>query len=61
MRLSEVQKQNLRIEYLLLVNKILELESRCDELEDEQEKDILTCLFERYYWKIYTMKADYDI
>jgi hypothetical protein len=44
-----------------LVDKMLELERRRDELEDEQEKDILTTLLERYYRKVYTMKTDYDI
>jgi hypothetical protein len=61
MELSEVQKQNILIEYQRLVDKMLELESRRDELEDEQEKRILTTLLERYYRKVYTMKADYDI
>jgi hypothetical protein len=61
MELSEVQKQNILIEYQRLVDKMLELESRRDELEDEQEKDTLTTLLERYYRKVYTMKADYDI
>jgi hypothetical protein len=40
---------------------MLELERRCDEVEDEQEKCILTSILERYYWKVYTMKADYNI
>jgi hypothetical protein len=30
---------------------MLELESRRDELENEQKKNILTSLPERYYWK----------
>jgi hypothetical protein len=40
---------------------MLELERRRDELEDEQEKLILTNIFERYYQKVYTIKANYDI
>jgi hypothetical protein len=35
---------------------MLELERRRDELEDEQEKRMLTNLLEIYYWKVYTMK-----
>jgi HSP20 family molecular chaperone IbpA len=61
MRLSEVQKQNLRIEYQRSLDKMLELESRRDEVEDEQEKHILTNILERHYQKVYTMKADYDM
>jgi hypothetical protein len=40
---------------------MLELERRRDEVEDEQEKHILTNILERHYQKVYTMKADYDI
>jgi hypothetical protein len=40
---------------------MLDLESRRDEVEDEQEKRILTNVLEIYYQKVYTMKADYDI
>jgi hypothetical protein len=40
---------------------MLDLERRRDEVEDEQEKRILTNILERHYQKIYTMKADYDI
>jgi predicted nuclease with TOPRIM domain len=60
MKLSEVQKQYLQIEYQRLVDKMFELKSRCDELEDEEEKHILTNLLEGYYRKVYTTKADYD-
>jgi hypothetical protein len=35
MNLSEVQKQNILIEYQRLVDKMLELERRRDEVEDE--------------------------
>jgi hypothetical protein len=51
MNLSEVQKQNILIEYQRLVDKMLELERRRDEVEDEQEKRILTNILERYYRK----------
>jgi hypothetical protein len=61
MNLSEVQKQNTKIEYQRLVDKMLDLERRRDEVEDEQEKCILTNILERYYQKVYTMKVDYDI
>jgi hypothetical protein len=40
---------------------MLALERRRDKLEDEQEKDTLTTLLERYYRKVYTMKAQYYI
>jgi hypothetical protein len=61
MRLNEIQIQNLQIEYQLLVDKMLELENRLDNVEGEQEKNILSGLIERYYWKIYTMNADYNL
>jgi hypothetical protein len=61
MNLSEVQKQNILTEYQRLVDKMLDLEKRRDEVEDEEEKRILTNILERYYRKVYTMKADYDI
>jgi hypothetical protein len=61
MNLNEVQKQYILIEYQLLVDKMFDLERRSDEVEDEQEKRILTNILERYYGKVYTMKADYDI
>jgi hypothetical protein len=40
---------------------MFELENRPNEIEDEQEKNILFHLLERYYWKIYNMKADYNL
>jgi hypothetical protein len=55
MKSSEVQKQNLKKEYQRLIDKMLELESRCDKFEDKQEKDMLISLLERYYWKAYTI------
>jgi hypothetical protein len=61
MKLSEVQKQYLPIEYQRLVDKMLELEKRCDELKDEQEKLILTNLLKRYYQKVYIIKEKYNI
>jgi hypothetical protein len=61
MNLSEVQKQNILIEFQRLVEKMLDLERRRDEVEDEQEKRILTNILERHYRKLYPMKADYDI
>jgi hypothetical protein len=61
MNLSEVQKQYIQIEYQRLVDKMLDLERRRDELEDEEEKRILTNMLEKYYRKVYQMKADYDI
>jgi hypothetical protein len=60
-KLREVQKQNLKIEYQPLLDKMLDVERRRDKLEYEQEKDILTSQLERYYRKVYRMKADYDI
>jgi hypothetical protein len=61
MKLSEVQKQNIKIEYQRLVDKMLELESRHNELEDEQEKRILSNILEKHYQKVYIMKINYDI
>jgi hypothetical protein len=61
MNLSEVQKQNILIEYQQLVDKMLDLERRRDEVEDEQENRIFTNILEKYYRKVYTMKVDYDI
>jgi hypothetical protein len=61
MNLSEVQKQNILIEYQRLIHKILDLERRRDEVEDEQEKRILTNILERYYRKVHIMKVDYHI
>jgi hypothetical protein len=61
MNLSEVEKQYILIEYQRLVDKMFYLERRRDEVEDEQEKRILTNILERHYRKVYTMKADYDI
>jgi hypothetical protein len=46
--LSEVQKQYILIEYQGLVDKMLDLARRRDQLEDEQEKYILTNILERY-------------
>jgi hypothetical protein len=46
MKLSEVHKLYLQIEYQQLLNKMLELERRHDKLEDELEKNILTTLLE---------------
>jgi hypothetical protein len=40
---------------------MFELENKRNEVEDEQQKNILTCVLERYYWKIYNMKADYNL
>jgi hypothetical protein len=37
MNLSEVQKQNILIEYQRLVDKMLDLERRREELEDGEE------------------------
>jgi hypothetical protein len=61
MKLNEVQKQNILIEYQKLVDKMLDLERRRNELENEEEKRIHINLLERYYQKVYTMKANYDI
>jgi hypothetical protein len=61
MNISEVQKQYILIEYQRLIEKMFHLESRSDEVEDEQEKRILTNMLEKHYRKVYTMKADYDI
>jgi HSP20 family molecular chaperone IbpA len=61
MNLSEVQKQNILIEYQRLVDKMLDLERRRDEVEDEEEKRILTNILEKHYQKVYTVKANYDI
>jgi hypothetical protein len=40
---------------------MIDLERRRDEVKDEQEKRVLTNILERYYRKVYTMIADYDI
>jgi hypothetical protein len=40
---------------------MLKLERSRDEVEEEKEKRIFTNILERYYRKLYTMKADYDI
>jgi hypothetical protein len=61
MKLREGQKQNIKIEYQRLVDKMLDLERRRDELGDEEEKRIVTNILERYYLKVYIMKAVYDI
>jgi hypothetical protein len=61
MNLSEVQKQNILLEYQRLVDEMFDLERRRDEVEDEQEKRILTNILERHYRKVYIMKADYNI
>jgi hypothetical protein len=61
MNLSEVQKQNILVEYQRLVDKMFDLERRPDDAEDEQEKRILTNILERHFRKVYTMKADYHI
>jgi hypothetical protein len=61
MRLNKIQIQNLQIEYKLLIDKIFELENRRSEIEDEEEKNILSSLFERYYWKICSMKVQYSL
>jgi hypothetical protein len=60
MKLNEIQRYNIQNEYLRLLDKMIELESRRNEVEDEQQKNILTRQLERYYWKIYNMKADYN-
>jgi hypothetical protein len=52
MNLSEVQKQNILIEYQRLVDKMFDPKRRRDELEDEQEKRILTNILEKYYRKV---------
>jgi hypothetical protein len=61
MRLNEIQIPNIQIEYPLLINKMIELENKRNEVEDEQLKNILTRLLERYYWMIYNMKVDYNL
>jgi hypothetical protein len=48
MRLNKIQIQNLQIEYQGLIDKMMELENKRNELEDEQEKKIFSCLIERY-------------
>jgi hypothetical protein len=40
---------------------MFDLEKRRDEVEDEQEKRIITNILEIHYQKVYTMKADYNI
>jgi hypothetical protein len=40
---------------------MVKLENKQNEIEDEQEKLILTNKLERYYRKVYTMKVNYDI
>jgi hypothetical protein len=40
---------------------MFDLERSSDELEDEEEKRILTNILEKYYRKVYTIKADYNI
>jgi hypothetical protein len=58
MKLNEIQIQNIQNEYLRLIDKLIELENKRNEVEDEQQKNLLTRQLERYYWKMYTMKAD---
>jgi hypothetical protein len=40
---------------------MIELENKRNEVEDEQQKNIITSQLERYYWKIYTMKIDCNL
>jgi hypothetical protein len=54
MRLNEIQIQNIQIEYLRLIDKMFELENKRNEIEDKQEKNVITRLLERHYWK-YTL------
>jgi hypothetical protein len=61
MRLNEIQRYNIQKEYLRLLDKMIELENKRNEVEDEQQKNIITCQLERYYWKICTMKIDYNL
>jgi hypothetical protein len=61
MKLNEIQRYNIQIEYLRLIDKMVELENRRNEVEYEQQKNIITNQLERYYWKIYTMKIDYNL
>jgi hypothetical protein len=61
MRLNEIQRYNIQNEYLRLIDKMFELENRRNEVEDEQQKNIITYQLKRYYWKIYTMKIDYNL
>jgi hypothetical protein len=61
MRLNEIQRYNIQNEFLRLLDKIIEVENKRNQVEDEQEKNILTRQLERYYWKIYNMKVDYNL
>jgi hypothetical protein len=61
MRLNEIQRYNIQNEYLRLIDKMFELEKQRDQVEDEQQRNFLTCQLERYYWKIYNMKVDYNL
>jgi hypothetical protein len=61
MRLNEIQRYNIEKEYLRLLDKMFELEKQRDRMEDEQQKNIISSQLERYYWKIYTMKIDYNL
>jgi hypothetical protein len=61
MRLSEIQRYNIQNEYLRSKDKMIELENKRNQVEDEQQRNKLTCQLERYYWKIYNMKVDYNL
>jgi hypothetical protein len=61
MRLNKIQIQNLQIEYQRLIDKMLEMKNKQNEVEDEQQKNVITSQLERYYWKIYNMKVDYNL
>jgi hypothetical protein len=61
MRLNEIQRYNIQNEYLRLLDKMIEPENRRNEVEDEQQKNIITNQLKTYYWKIYTMKIDYNL
>jgi hypothetical protein len=61
MRLNEIQRYNIQNEYLRLLDKMIELENKQNQVEDEQQKNIITSQLERYYWNIYNMKVDYNL
>jgi hypothetical protein len=61
MKLNEIQRYNIQNEYLRLIDKMFELEKQRDRVEDEQQRNFLTRQLERYYWKIYNMKVDYNL
>jgi hypothetical protein len=61
MRLNKIQRYNIQNECLPLLDKMIELKNRRNEVEDERQKRILTNILERHYRKVYIIKADYDI